>query len=704
MNKSPNIVELRNITKKYQVADHQQVVFNELSYAFTAGVNLAILGSSGCGKTTLLNIIGGIDSDFTGELLFKGQAISNFDQYRREHVSFIFQDLNLIAHYNLVKNITIGLTNDVVDKEQKALQLLERVGLKAHADKLPHQLSGGERQRVAVARALARDTDLLLCDEPTGSLDAETKAEIMQLIVDVFQDKTIIFITHDEAIAQRFSDIILTITDKKLSVVSGSNDTAATLATAESTTQQADKTFNKRFEINLLSKKLNLFNAAYLIIVISAIFLFGTGLVRGIEHKIDDYLYDKYKVDKLDVLTSDYTLNGFSEFADDYNKQNNHQIVGYMTGAWLKTTFLDSNEEHYLFANMMQPAIKDRFEPDIVYGRFPQKSNEVLYSKGAAQQMLYTYYSLALDSAAARNTLFERLSGISDEALFNELTALDISYKNLRQYDDNKAYDNDLVIVGLIDDISYSTRAFPLGGNSPQMRQYNINSNTELSIEYQGQVKQITVNDNIYMLETEFRNYVNAVYVGNNGLKFKAFSVFIANRDLDLRKTVYDGLLLYKHMFSGDDPITDERAVYYDEVHGYKVAIVGGCLLLYIFAVIAIYNGIKTSIDRNKINIGIYKSLGYTSHNIKAMFFKEGLLMAVFIISATLVTWFVLTIVLSDYMIYVLDLSSVISLGHIIYLDSYALLGVIASLLIIILGSIARELSKINIINLIKNR
>ncbi len=214
----------------------------------------------------------------------------------------------------------------------------------------------------------------------------------------------------------------------------------------------------------------------------------------------------------------------------------------------------------------------------------------------------------------------------------------------------------------------------------------------------------MTVNDNIYMLETEFRNYINAVYVGNNGLKFKTFSVFIANRDLDLRKTVYDGLLLYKHMFSGDDPITDERAVYYDEVHGYKVAIVGGCLLLYIFAVIAIYNGIKTSIDRNKINIGIYKSLGYTSHNIKAMFFKEGLLMAAFMISATLVTWFVLTIVLSDYMIYVLDLSSVINLGHIIYLDSYALLGVIASVLIIILGSIARELSKINIINLIKNR
>lgn len=170
-----HIIELKHISKSYVAQNHKEEVFKDLSFQFKRGIKTAILGSSGCGKTTLLNLIGGVDDDFEGELLFDGKVINDFDQYRRENISFIFQDLNLIEHHNLVKNITISLTNDVKNKEKKALELLEKVGLLEHADKKPRQLSGGEKQRVAIARALARDTDLLLCDEPTGALDGETK-------------------------------------------------------------------------------------------------------------------------------------------------------------------------------------------------------------------------------------------------------------------------------------------------------------------------------------------------------------------------------------------------------------------------------------------------------------------------------------------------------------------------------------------------
>ncbi len=697
------IIELRHITKKYSAADHDQVVLEDLSYSFKTGYHTALLASSGSGKTTLLNIIGGIDANFSGELLFNGQTVADFDQYRREHVSFIFQDLNLISHFNLVQNITIGLTNDVTEKERKALQLLEKVGLKDHADKKPHQLSGGERQRVAVARALARDTDILLCDEPTGSLDDETKQEIIQLIVDVFRDKTIIFITHDERLAHKFSDITLTIRDKKLQV-ENVNLTAKSNTTKNIINKNSPaKTFNSRFEVNLLSKKLKLFNSAYLMIVISAIFLFGTGLISGVEQKIDGYLYQAYKVSKIDLHTVDYSINGFKDFIDEFNVKNDNHIIGYMTGTWLKCSYL-ANQEHYLFANTMQQNLKDTFESDIVYGKFPQNNNEILYSKGAAQKTLYQFYSATINNEVDINQLFERITNMTDADLFNELVKLDISYKNTAKFNAKRVYDGKFVIVGLIDDLDYLSADIPFGGNAPQIRKYNVNSNTELAIEYSGETKQLLVNDNIYLLEPEFLNFIDEIYVGKNSLKLRKYSVFINAQSLDLRKQMFDALLLYKHTIFGEDQISAERAKYYDEVHGYKVAIVGGCLLVFIFAVIALYNSIKIGIDRNKVNIGIYKSLGYTSNNVRAMFIKEGILIVLFITITTLIIWFILTVVLSDYILRSMDLSNVINFGRVIHLDSLALFAVILCTLLIILGTIAKHLSKISIVDLIKNK
>ncbi len=698
------IIELKQITKKYAVASQTQVVLDDISYCLPAGVKVAVLGSSGCGKTTLLNLIGGIDADFSGALLFKGQAISDFDQYRRQHVSFIFQDLNLIAHHSLIKNITIGLTNDVADKEQKALDLLERVGLAAHAHKKPHQLSGGERQRVAVARALARDTDILLCDEPTGSLDDQTKSEIMQLIVDVFRDKTVIFITHDRALAQRYADLILQLKDKQLCELQPYSEACAAADSAAVKGAPADRTFNKRFDINLLSKKLSLFNAAYLIMVISAIFLFGTGLVRGIELKIDDYLYDKYRVDKIDLATTDYTLNGFAVLSEDFNALNDDQIVGYMTGAWLKTTFSATGAQQYNFANTLQAAVLPKFADDIVCGRLPQANDEILYSKGAAQKKVYQFHSADSQSEDQHKALFEWLIALSDEQLLDALNDIEISYRNSRQYNADRAYDSALKVVGLIDDIKYATRDIPQGGNSAALRKYNINSNSALEIAYKGQVEQLVVNDNIYMLEDEFLNFIDAVYIGHNGLTFRAFSVFIDEQNLDLRKRVGAALILYKHMVSGRDSISDERAGYYEEVHGYKLAIIAGCAFLYFFAVIAIYNGIKTRIDRNKVNIGIYKSLGYTSKNIKLMFLKEGILLASFIVVSSFIAWFVLTQLLGDYVINAMTLSEVIDFGHIVHLSPAAAVAVILSVVLIIVVAISRELRKVNIVRLIKNK
>ncbi|MBM7613864.1 ABC transporter ATP-binding protein [Alkaliphilus hydrothermalis] len=432
-----NIIELKKITKKYESNTKSQVILEDLSFSFELGLTTTILGSSGCGKTTLLNLLGGIDSEFEGEILFNGEPIQDFDKYRRENISFIFQDLNLISHHNLIKNITIGLTNDVEDKEKKALELLDRVGLLEHADKKPHQLSGGERQRVAIARALARETDVLLCDEPTGSLDEETKFEIMDLIVDIFKHKTIIIITHDDELAEKYSDVILKIENKKLEEVRY-NEVDQQRPTHDSTEDyKKDKTFNNRFIINLLSNKSRLFNASYLIIIISAVFIFGTGIIKGVENEIDQFLYDQYKTDKIQIrVNSQMTMNGIKTNIDDSNQVHNAKVKGLMLGIPTTTTFVSNNESRNNFYYSLQPSIKENILPDITFGRFPEKNNEILYSKGAARQKIFDYRSISVEGDEELNSLFDWLIDLSDEELLHELTEIDISYKNSSIYNE----------------------------------------------------------------------------------------------------------------------------------------------------------------------------------------------------------------------------------------------------------------------------
>lgn len=699
-----NIIELKNITKKYISNNNEQLILDDVSYSFKEGSKISVLGYSGSGKTTLLNLIGGIDPDFEGEMLFRGEFIKDFDKYRRENVSFIFQDLNLISHHSLLKNIIIGMTNDVLNKEEKASDILKRVGLLEQSYKKPHQLSGGERQRVAIARALARDTDLLLCDEPTGNLDEETKIEIMDLIVDVFKEKTIIFITHDKNLAEKYSDIILEINNKKLNTLWSSDTDCYEKKGGVCKKEKKDCGFDKRFEINLLSRKLSLINAAYLIIVISGIFLFGTGIVQGIEKRIDNYLYEKYKVDKIDISSSSYTIDGFGSLIDDLNKSVQSDILGYMTGLWIRTDFLEGGEERYNFLNSLQIRIKDKIVPDIVYGRFPENNDEILYSKGAAIKKIFEYHTLNKKDEEEQNKVFEWLIKLSDEELFNELNKIDISYKNAREFNKEEFYDKKLKIAGLIDDLKYSSKMLEFGGNHISTRKHNVNSNYELSIEYKGENKHITVNDNIYMPEDEFINFLNVVYIGYKNLKLKAFSIFVEEVDLDIRNKVYDSLLLYKHMIYGKDYIIIERETYYDEVHGYKISIIGACMFLYIFSITSIYNGIKNNIDRNKINIGIYNSLGYTSKNIRYMFFKEGAVMLSIIIVFMLILWFVFTILLGNFLISAIGLSEVVGADSVVNMNFYSLFGIISVMAFIIFGSINKELKKIDIINLIKNK
>ncbi len=223
------MLELKNIKKTYHVGDIETKALDDISVAFREKEFVAILGISGSGKTTCLNIIGGLDRYDSGELTIKGKKTSDFndkewDAYRNNSVGFVFQTYNLIAHLGIVDNVVLGMTLSGVsskEKRRRALQVLEQVGLKEHLHKKPNQLSGGQMQRVAIARALANDPEILLCDEPTGALDTTTSIQIMDLIKELSSERLVIVVTHNPDIADKYADRTIRFQDGK--IISDSN-------------------------------------------------------------------------------------------------------------------------------------------------------------------------------------------------------------------------------------------------------------------------------------------------------------------------------------------------------------------------------------------------------------------------------------------------------------------------------------------------
>ncbi len=223
------MLELRDIKKTYKIGEIETHALQGVSVSFREKEFVAILGTSGSGKTTSLNIIGGLDNYTSGDLILNGKSTKNFTEkewnsYRNNSIGFIFQSYNLITHLSIVENVELGMTLSGVsskEKHEKALEALEKVGLKEHLHKKPNQLSGGQMQRVAIARALANDPDIILADEPTGALDTNTSVDIMNLIKEVAKDKLVIMVTHNPELANEYADRIVEFKDGN--IISDSN-------------------------------------------------------------------------------------------------------------------------------------------------------------------------------------------------------------------------------------------------------------------------------------------------------------------------------------------------------------------------------------------------------------------------------------------------------------------------------------------------
>ena len=207
------IIEFNNVNKHYQSGEHIVKAIDDISFTIDEGEFVIILGPSGAGKSTLLNLLGGMDTVTSGQIIVDGRNIESFDdnqltEYRAKNVGFIFQFYNLIPNLTALENVE--LMKDIVDVDIEGEDVLDSVGLKKRANQFPAQLSGGEQQRVSIARAVAKQPTMLLCDEPTGALDSNTGVLILNLLQDMSNNKntTVVIVTHNAVLAEAADKVI----------------------------------------------------------------------------------------------------------------------------------------------------------------------------------------------------------------------------------------------------------------------------------------------------------------------------------------------------------------------------------------------------------------------------------------------------------------------------------------------------------------
>ncbi|MDO5136804.1 MAG: ABC transporter ATP-binding protein, partial [Eubacteriales bacterium] len=207
------MLELKNIVKDYPAGEGTVHALKGISLKLRSSEFVSILGQSGCGKTTMLNILGGLDQYTSGDLVIGGVSTKDFkdrdwDTYRNHSVGFIFQSYHLIPHQSVLRNVELALTLSGVPKakrRRRAIEALEEVGLGNQLKKKPGEMSGGQMQRVAIARAIVNDPDIILADEPTGALDSETSLQVMDILKKISRDRLVVMVTHNPELADRYS-------------------------------------------------------------------------------------------------------------------------------------------------------------------------------------------------------------------------------------------------------------------------------------------------------------------------------------------------------------------------------------------------------------------------------------------------------------------------------------------------------------------
>ena len=491
------MLELKKIKKDYKTGDFIQHALKNIDLSFRENEFVAILGPSGSGKTTLLNIIGGLDRYTTGDLIIDGKSTKKFkdkdwDAYRNHAVGFIFQSYNLISHISVLENTMMGMTLSGIsfrERKRKALELLDKVGLKDHAYKKPNQLSGGQMQRVAIARALANDPKIILADEPTGALDSKTSMQIMELIKEISKDKLVIMVTHNKELAENYASRIVNMKDGE--IIGDSNPIDDIVKTGNLKITKTSMSFLTALKLsfeNIKTKKgrtiLTSFASSIGIIGIALILSLSNGFNIEVENFEQDSLSqspimitnqtvqmdentlnelkgdnekEKYPSEKMVYSKNDIsdTIIHTNKITDDYvnyiDKMDMDNISGISYFKGTNTILLSKNGDDYKFLNDNSSSFTNNILPyspsdslidknyDVLAGKVTDEAGLVLFVDSYNRISSSLLESLGLDDSAS----FDDILNKEIKVIFNDDYYKKINGNFIVENDLEKLYDSE---------------------------------------------------------------------------------------------------------------------------------------------------------------------------------------------------------------------------------------------------------------------
>ena len=495
------MLELINIKKTYGKDESAVEALKGVSIKFRQSEFVSILGQSGCGKTTLLNIVGGLDHYTSGDLIINGISTkdysdSDWDTYRNHSIGFIFQSYNLISHQSVLANVELALTLSGVSKNERrkrAVQALDKVGLRSQMNKRPNQLSGGQMQRVAIARALINDPDILLADEPTGALDSETSVQVMDLLKEIAKDRLVIMVTHNPELAEKYSTRIINLHDGNLVGDSNPFDSAEKEELEEKQTKRKSIKKKKKSSMsfwtalslsfnNLMTKKgrtfLTSFAGSIGIIGIALILSVSTGVNAYIQSIEEDTMSSYPLIIQQNAMDPTAMMSSMMQASESANQERepgkvySSQIMGQMLSMMTNSvatnnlkkfkSFIESNSE----LKSLCTDIKYEYTPswdmyllqeDGTYRNSSQGMTAIYDSMGVTGTSKDMMMSMtALMGPAASATGWTELVG-SDEHIRNEYELVDGKYpENVNEIvlivdQNNQISDYTLYVLGIRD-------------------------------------------------------------------------------------------------------------------------------------------------------------------------------------------------------------------------------------------------------------
>lgn len=380
------MLKLNNICKDYYIEKEPIKALKDINIEFNSHGFVSILGESGCGKTTLLNIIGGLDKYNSGDLVINGKSTKDYkdndwDLYRNTKIGFVFQTYNLIPHLSVFENVELSLTLNGQNEEKiknKVLKCLEDVGLKGQEKKKPNQLSGGQMQRVAIARALINDPEIILADEPTGALDSKTSVVIMDILKEISKEKLIILVTHNSILAKKYSDKILYMVDGNIKEEKEIN------GVVKGEDSKSYKNHSKTSMKFLTAAKISLKNLLYkkgrtVATTIAASFgIIGVGLVLAISNGFEGY------IGRVEAATAQNSPITYSKFSYSYEK--NDEIINYEKFPDIENIIAYESSENSTYTKI---AHKNNFTPDFI--EFLENIDNDKNAKGSMGSKLINY-------------------------------------------------------------------------------------------------------------------------------------------------------------------------------------------------------------------------------------------------------------------------------------------------------------------------